>query len=116
MEKEIICTTCPMGCRITVQWEEGKEMRISGNGCPRGKVYAAAEVTNPTRVLTTSMRAANRDCMVSVKTSAPVPKAQLRALSQEIGRRRAELPVAVGDVLIRDLIPGVNVVATKAVE
>lgn len=55
MKREVICTTC--------RWdphcggESGDELKISGNGCPRGRVYAAAEVTDPVRMLTTSMRA-----------------------------------------------------------
>lgn len=112
MKREVICTTCPMGCRIAVE-KSGDELKISGNGCPRGRVYAAAEVTDPVRMLTTSMRAEGCEGLVSVKTSAPVPKAQLCALSEKIGQYRAKLPVRVGDVLIKDLIAGVDVLATK---
>lgn len=112
MKREVICTTCPMGCRITVE-QNGDELQISGNSCPRGKAYAAAEVTNPVRMLTTSMCVEDREETVSVKTSAPVPKAQLCALSEKIGQYRAKLPVQIGDVLIKDLIPGVDVLATK---
>ena len=41
MEKrELICIGCPLGCMISVELE-GKEVKnVTGNTCPRGKVYA----------------------------------------------------------------------------
>ena len=31
MKKEIICTVCPMGCRITVEVEGENIMSVTGN-------------------------------------------------------------------------------------
>ena len=33
--KKLVCIVCPRGCRLTV--EEGEEIRVSGNACPRGE-------------------------------------------------------------------------------
>lgn len=98
MKREVICTTCPMGCRIAVE-KSGDELKISGNGCPRGRVYAAAEVTDPVRMLTTSMRAEGREGLVSVKTSAPGSESTaLRPFGEDPGQYRAKAAVRVCDV------------------
>ena len=33
----IICITCPKGCRLSVDEENG--YKVTGNGCPRGEIY-----------------------------------------------------------------------------
>ena len=51
MEKrELICIGCPLGCPLTVTME-GEQITVAGNTCKRGEIYAKKEVTNPTRVV-----------------------------------------------------------------
>ena len=46
MEKrELICIGCPLGCMLTVEMNDGAVVSVTGNTCPRGKVYAEKEVT-----------------------------------------------------------------------
>ena len=57
MEKiDLICIGCPMGCPITVEMENGEVVSVTGNTCPRGDAYARKEVTNPTRIVTSTVR------------------------------------------------------------
>ena len=73
--RELICIGCPMGCALTVEMEEGAVKSVSGYTCNRGKVYAEKEVTNPTRIVTsTVMVEGGTDRMVSVKTASDIPK------------------------------------------
>ena len=58
-ERELICIGCPMGCPIVVKMEEGKVISVTGNTCPRGDAYARKEVTDPTRIVTTTVRVAD---------------------------------------------------------
>ena len=55
--KELVCIMCPMGCHLTCQ-QQGKEIIVSGNNCARGPMFAKAELTNPTRILTALVRTA----------------------------------------------------------
>ena len=122
MKTEIVCIGCPMGCRITVERDGQNILRVEGNGCPRGEKYARQECVAPRRVVTGSVpvRSGNVPvrsgsvpvrseitpaCFtflrrVSVKTSAPVPKDRIFDVMAEIHAFEADLPVAVGDVLI----------------
>ena len=112
-EKEFICINCPMGCRLHVQMD-GEEIVVSGNACKRGEVYGKQEAVAPKRVLTCLMRASNRPRPFSVKTSAPVPKESLFRCANEIYTTRPAAPLAMGEVVIRDLCgTGADVVATQ---
>ena len=55
--KTILCIVCPNGCRLNAEKSaEGSGYAISGNKCKRGIDFAIAEITNPTRTLTTTVR------------------------------------------------------------
>ena len=74
MKKELICIVCPRGCSLVVDTDTDPAT-VNGNACPKGAEYGRNEVLNPTRTVTSIVRVENReDTMVSVKTSAPVPK------------------------------------------
>ena len=83
MEKrELICIGCPLGCMITVEMENGEVVSLKGNTCKRGDAYARKEVTNPTRIVTSSVCVENGEIpMVSVKTKSDIPKGKIYQLS-----------------------------------
>ena len=67
--RELICIGCPLGCMLTVEMQGSEVTNVIGNTCPRGKVYAEKEVTNPTRIVTSSVRVKGGDRVsVSCKT------------------------------------------------
>ena len=53
-EKNLICICCPLGCPLTVALENGEVVSVTGNTCPRGAAYGRREVTNPTRIVTST--------------------------------------------------------------
>ena len=106
----LTCIECPLGCDIEVK-KENEGLIITGNSCPRGKLYASNEVTCPKRVLTTTVKCEG-DGLVAVKTSAPVEKSALLDLMKVINKAVAKLPVRIGDVIIENLVDGVNLIAT----
>ena len=91
-------------------------MKVTGNACPKGAVYGHDECLHPTRTVTSIVRVSNReDVMVSVKTAAPIPKENIFDLMKVIRATSVEAPVAIGDVVCRDVY-GTDVVATKAID
>lgn len=118
MEKrELICIGCPLGCPLTVTME-GEQITVTGNTCKRGEIYAKKEVTNPTRVVTSSVHVKNGEiAMVSVKTKNDIPKDKIFACMKEISAVAVPAPVHIGDVVIENCAgTGVPVIATKNVE
>ena len=102
MEKrELTCIGCPLGCAITVTLE-GKE------------------VTNPTRIVTSTVRLVGSKAgerVVSCKTAQDIPKGKIFAVVAALKTVTAAAPVRIGDVLLHDVAgTGVDIVATKTIE
>ena len=115
MEKrELICIGCPMGCPMTVEMENGEVLSVKGNTCKRGDIYARKEVTNPTRIVTSTVRVSGGiRPVVAVKTANDIPKAKIFEVMKDINKVHAEAPVKIGDVLLENVAgTGVNVIAT----
>ncbi len=114
--RELICINCPMGCPLTVTLEDGEVISVAGNTCPRGDSYGRKEVTNPTRIVTTSVPVdgSKTERMVSVKTERDIPKGKIFDVVRQLAGVRAQAPVAIGDVVLANVADtGVNVIATK---
>ena len=112
--RELICIGCPMGCRMTVELDGGEVISVSGYTCPRGKTYAEKEVTNPTRIVTSTVKVTGGlKERVSCKTAADIPKAKIADVMAEINAACVKAPVRIGDVLIENVADtGVDIVAT----
>ena len=96
--------------------DESGALSVSGNACPRGAAYGAAEATHPTRTITSLVRVTNRtDTMLSVKTETPIDKDRISELMRLIRQTRVEAPVKAGQVIVEDAC-GAKLVATRDVE
>lgn len=112
--RELTCINCPMGCLLTVEMDGDEIKEISGYTCPRGKTYAEKEVTNPTRVVTSTMKVVGgKKDRVACKTQYDIPKNKISAVMDAINAVEVQAPVVIGEVLIANVAgTGVDVVAT----
>ena len=111
---QIICITCPKGCHLQVDEENGYQ--VTGNSCPRGEAYGKNELKNPVRTLTSTVRLSGaRTPRLPVKSSAPLPNGKICDAMRLLDSVTVKAPVAVGQVLLADVFgTGVDIVATKA--
>ena len=119
MEKrELICIGCPLGCPLTVTMEGAEVVKVEGNTCKRGDVYARKEVTNPTRIVTsTVMVEGGSDVTVAVKTRNDIPKSKIFECVQALKGITVKAPVHIGDVILANVADtGVDIVASSNVE
>ena len=118
MEIKLTCIACPMGCPLSVEMDGDKVVSVTGNTCPRGKVYAEKEVSNPTRIVTSVVRVSGGESvMVSVKTKEDIPKGKIFDVVKALKDVEVPAPVKIGDVIIADVAgTGVDIVATKNVD
>lgn len=116
--RELICIGCPMGCPIVVEMEEGKVLSVTGNTCPRGESYARKEVTNPTRIVTTTVRVdGGKVPMINVKTERDIPKDKIFECIAALRGVTIKAPVHIGDIILENVADtGVNIVAAGNVE
>lgn len=112
MKQNLTCVECPMGCSVEVEVRDGRAVSVTGNSCPRGKLYAENEVVCPKRVLTSSVRAKNGR-MISVKTSAPVKKAEMFEIMKRVNATHPAVPVRIGDVILKEITEDVDLIATS---
>ena len=117
-KKSLICIGCPMGCMLSVTLENGEVTEVTGNTCKRGDVYARKEVTNPTRIVTSTVRVEGGTLeMVSVKTKTDIPKGKIFDCVKALKNVRVKAPVHIGDVILENVADtGVDIIATKNVE
>lgn len=115
MDRELICICCPKGCHLKVNAEANK---VSGNSCPRGVEYGINEVTNPVRVITSTVKVRNGDVkLVPVKTSSAIPKELNFKCMNEINKAIIEAPIKVGDIIIKNILDtGIDIIATKNIK
>ena len=113
-ERFLTCIVCPKGCQMKVTLsDDGGVLKVEGNTCKRGAVYAEDECTHPRRTVTTTVRVASGD-VVSVKTEGTVPKELVFEVMKEINALTSPDGLAIGDVVIENVAgTGVNVVATS---
>lgn len=116
-QRELICINCPLGCPLTVSLQDGKVVKVAGNTCPRGESYARKECTNPTRIVTSTVRVQGGHLpVVSVKTASDIPKGKMEACVKELKNITVPAPVHIGDILLKNAAgTGVNIIATKDV-
>ena len=118
MEKiELTCIGCPMGCPLVVEMENGAVSKVTGNTCPRGDAYGRKEVTNPTRIVTSTVRVEGGTLpVVSCKTRTDIPKGKIFDVVRALKTVTVQAPVTIGQVLVDNVADtGVEIIATKNV-
>jgi CxxC motif-containing protein len=97
-ESELICTCCPNGCALLPKKAENGEIAIEGALCKRGVEFGVAELTDPRRTLTTTVRVSGgRYPLVSVRSAEPVRKAELKSLVKRLRGVTLTAPVRRGE-------------------
>ena len=110
----LICISCPQGCHLMADMVNG-ECQVSGNRCPRGKVYAEQELTDPKRMVTAVMPSDSPDHpYISVRTDKPCPKAMIPGLLNMLYRTKIKTPVKNGDIVLKNIDnSGICVIVTE---
>ena len=116
MEKRnLTCIGCPMGCALLVEMNGKEIISVTGNTCKKGAEYAVKEVTDPTRIVTTTVRVKNGNMpVVSVKTAQDIPKGKIFECVKALKGITVKAPVHIGDVILKDVAgTGIDIIATK---
>ena len=98
----LICIVCPKGCHLAV--DEDNNYEVTGFGCARGVVYGKKELTNPTRVITSTVKIAGGiHKRLPVKTDKDIPKGMIQDAMKLLDSVELTAPVKVGDVVVPDI-------------
>ena len=112
----LICINCPKGCHLTVEEVNG-EVKVEGNSCPRGVVYATNELKNPLRTLTSTVPIDSDTCArLPIISDNPVPKGKLMDIMKDLKDVKAKAPVHMGDIVLENIEGlGINMIASKTI-
>lgn len=116
MESNITCIVYPIGCSLVVtKLDNG--YKVEGNTCKRGKKYGVEELTNPKRVVTSTVRLEESYLnLLPVKTKESVPKDMIFDVMKELEKIVVMPPINVGDIIIKNILnTGVDIVSSKTI-
>lgn len=110
----LICIVCPKGCHLKV--DENDNYKVTGNQCEKGDAYGKKELTNPTRVITSTVQLKGAELpRLPVKTDSDIPKKDIFPAMRLLDGLVVEAPVHVGDVIVPNVLgSNVNFVATRS--
>ena len=114
IERNITCIVCPMGCKLKVSGS-ADDLQVDGGKCPKGKDYAFDEVTNPMRMVCTTVKInGGIHSVIPVKTDKPIADKYKYEVVHAVKDIILSSPVKMGDVVVSDLFgTGVNIVAER---
>lgn len=116
--KKLICITCPMGCEMSIEEEDGVLLSVEGNRCKRGEMFAKQECKSPMRMLTSGVHIDHaRLSKVPVISSKELPLGKIEEVMEIIRKTKVDAPVKLHDVIIEDVLNlGVDIVASRSVD
>ena len=117
-KRHFTCVTCPVGCEIDVELQDGRVVSMEGNKCDKGEEFILQELEEPMRILTTTVRLKGaRWAMLPVRTDAPLPRRLLFQAIEELAGVELQAPVKLYDVVLKNVAgTGANIVATRNME
>lgn len=113
--KKLICISCPKGCTLDVTVDGKTVLKVDGESCKQGIDYAEGEITDPRRMIASTVRVKNGfHPLVPVYSLEPVPKPMIQDVLKKIREVELMAPVVQGTVVIENVMgTGVNIVASR---
>jgi CxxC motif-containing protein len=110
---ELICIGCPKGCHLSVDTKHG--FAVTGHSCDKGETYGKQEVTNPTRVITSTVIIGGAELSrMPVKTDKPIPKEKIFDAMKLLDGIEVKHAFKCGEVVVKDICgTGANFISAR---
>lgn len=120
MEKrEMICIVCPVGCRLEIVEDKENETgySVSGAMCKRGPIYGIKELSNPTRLVTSTVKIKGGTLpLLPVRTDKEIPKDKIFDCMEIINNIELEVPVKMGEIIAENILGlDVNIITSRSI-
>jgi CxxC motif-containing protein len=114
---EIICVACPKGCRLEIRKIDG-EIIVANEGCKRGREYAISEITDPRRMVATTVNIdKGSHPLLPVYTASPFPKGRITELLAALRSVCVTAPVHVNQIILANALgTGIDVIASRDID
>jgi CxxC motif-containing protein len=117
VHQDMVCITCPLGCRMELDITEGTITAVRHNSCKRGIDYAHQEFYDPRRMVTATAAIRNGTLpRIPVRTSAPLPMQHIPAALKAIYALDLTAPLDQGTVVITNVADsGIDILTTRRI-
>lgn len=111
---KILCITCPKGCSLEVT-RDGETIVDIKPGCKRGHEYVGRELTDPRRMVATTVKVKDGNHpLLPVYTAAPFPKGKIPQLMKTLREVEVTPPVKMGMVVVENVLEsGIDILASR---
>jgi CxxC motif-containing protein len=111
---KILCITCPKGCSLEVT-REGETIVEIKPGCKRGHEYVGRELTDPRRMVATTVKVKHGNHpLLPVYTAAPFPKGKIPLLMQALREVEVDAPITMGMAVVENVLDsGIDILASR---
>ena len=115
-QREFICITCPVGCALQAVVDNRELVELRGQACQRGIAFVREELTDPRRVLTTTVRVRGAALpLVPVRSKAALPKDLLMPVVEALRAVVLDAPVEQYQLVLQDVLnSGIDIVTTRS--
>lgn len=118
-KREMICIVCPIGCHleITRDSENNEDYVVNGARCKRGKSYGIKELSNPTRLVTSTVKIRGGSLLrLPVRTDKEIPKDKIFECMKIINEIEVATPIDMGQIIAENILDThVNIIASRSV-
>lgn len=113
--KKMICISCPQGCSLDVKVDGSIILKVDGASCKQGADYAEHEITDPRRMIASTVRVKNGfHPLVPVYTKMPIPKNMIIDVLTELRKVELTAPVELGTIVIKNVFgTGIDVITSR---
>ncbi|MDZ4158889.1 MAG: DUF1667 domain-containing protein [Anaerolineaceae bacterium] len=114
-KSRIICVSCPKGCTLEVTHTGATVLKVLDAGCKRGEVYVRQELSDPRRMVATTVRIEGGiHPLLPVATKTPFPKPLIPDLMIVLRTIKLPAPIRMGDVVVKNVLDtGVDIIASR---
>lgn len=111
---KILCITCPKGYSLKMT-RDGETIVEVKSGCKRGHEYAERELTDPRRMVASTVRVKHGPHpLLPVYTAAPFPKGKIDLLMQALREIEVTPPITMGMVVVENALDsGIDILASR---
>ncbi|GMO45170.1 MAG: hypothetical protein Ta2B_26180 [Termitinemataceae bacterium] len=115
---ELICVCCPKGCHLKVDAKNG--FTVKGHTCDKGLEYGKQEVSNPTRIITSTVKVKNCPAAtykrIAVKTNGGIPKEKIFDAMALLDDVEVNTPIETGAAIVTNVCgTGIDFVCSQTV-
>jgi CxxC motif-containing protein len=97
VKKEFVCIICPKSCELTVV-STANSLQVTGNNCARGITFAQQEITDPQRVLTTTVKLSTGE-LLPVRSCGYVKKSEMLEIIKQLKNVVIVPPIIIGETI-----------------